>query len=129
MNYVKLQQLIDSMNKQFGMIGDRFDVIDKQFEVIDKRFNTMEKRFDVMDKRFDDLEDQFASLYRYVEQRFGEFEKSLEGKADKAQLDRFIALLDKDLKERETDEQERLAISAQLQRHAKRLDLLEVKVA
>lgn len=59
-------------------------------------------------------DDQFAKLFKYMTERFDKLDAQ---KADKVDIDRFYALLDADLTQRETDEQERRFMARQLDRH------------
>jgi len=56
-------------------------------------------------------------LYKHTEVRFDRIEKKLDEKADKADVDRLIGLMDSMIKKQEIDEHERLAMNHQLDRH------------
>lgn len=64
-------------------------------------------------------DEQFTKLFMYMEKRFGELEGKLETTRSelKADINRVYNLLDKNIKQQETDEQERLVMSHQLSRH------------
>lgn len=64
-----------------------------------------------------ELGDQLLKLYKHFEVRFDAVEKKLDQKADKADADRLIGLMDSIIKQQEIDDHERAAIIGQLDRH------------
>jgi hypothetical protein len=62
-------------------------------------------------------DDQFTKLFKYMQDEFAKIHAELDTKASRAQVDTVYELLDHDLKQRERDEQERLAMGHQLDRH------------
>ncbi len=60
--------------------------------------------------------DEFTRLFKHMNVRFDHIEKVLETKADKADLDRIIGLLDPLVKRQETYEHEQLAMGDQVGR-------------
>ena len=62
-------------------------------------------------------DEQFTKLYKYMTKRFDELEASLDTKADRNQVDRLYTLLDQHVTRQEVDDQERLAMTSQLDRH------------
>jgi len=62
-------------------------------------------------------QDEFSKLFTYMERRFDAIEAELAKKVDKSEIDRINATLDAILKNQETDDQERLVIAHQLNRH------------
>ena len=64
-------------------------------------------------------EDQFIKLFAYMERRFNELDRKIDGKADKIVVDRIWSSVDGIAKELETDRQERTFMLHQLARHEK----------
>ena len=62
-------------------------------------------------------DDQFAKLFKYMQDEFAALHKELETKADRRQVERVYNLVDKQTKQQEIDEHERLAMKEQLERH------------
>jgi len=82
-------------------------------DLVDKKM--FDQALAEQDKRFDDkLNTGLAKMFAYMERRFDEMDRK---KADKADVERILAILDKDAKQREIDSQERLMILRQLERH------------
>lgn len=71
-------------------------------------------------------EDQFTKLFKYMGERFESMEAAhAELKAElKADIDRVYQLVDEDLRRREIDEHERLAIGSQLDQHERWIEQL-----
>ena len=61
-------------------------------------------------------QDEFTKLFRYMTQRFDSIEKALESKADKADIERVLGLLNAHEKCIEILDQERLITGHQLER-------------
>lgn len=59
-------------------------------------------------------DDQFTKLFAYMRERFDKIESTM---ATREELERIYNLLDERIKQRETDEQERIAMNNQLDRH------------
>ena len=60
-------------------------------------------------------DDQFTKLFKYMNERFGKTDARLDEL--QASIGRVYDLVDQDLKEREINEQERLVMAHQLDRH------------
>ena len=60
--------------------------------------------------------DEFTKLFKYMDKRFNAIEKTLEQKADKADLDRALKTLDSMIKRQETCDQKRLVMGYQMER-------------
>jgi hypothetical protein len=93
------------MSKDFT-IDQRLDNVDSQLLGIDK----------CMDERFDEMNKQFDKIAAVVIKGFERVDKTLDVKADKADLQRIYDLLDKIAKKQEIDDDERLVIGHQLER-------------
>ena len=78
------------------------------------QFKTLSNQVAALGKQFDE---QFAKLYAHTEKRFDDLEKRLDSKADKAQVDQILNILDGFANRLEADEHERAAVSDQLDRH------------
>ena len=82
-------------------------------QLVDKPM--LERALAEQDKRFDaKLNAGLAKMFAYMERRFDELDQK---KADKTDFEHILAILDKDLKQREVEYQERMAILRELQRH------------
>lgn len=79
----------------------------------DDQFKTLSQQIADLGKHFDE---QIVKLYAHAEKRFDEVEGKLDGKADKAQADQILNLLDGFANRVEADDQERAAMSDQLDR-------------
>jgi DNA-binding transcriptional regulator/RsmH inhibitor MraZ len=62
-------------------------------------------------------DDQFIKLFKYMQDEFAKIHAELADKASRSQVETVHRLLDDNLNKRERDEQERLAMSRQLDRH------------
>ena len=64
-------------------------------------------------------DDQFTKLFKYMQGEFGQIRAKLSGVRTelKRDINRIYGLLDDNIKQQETDEQERLATNRQLDRH------------
>jgi len=60
-------------------------------------------------------DDQFKKLFKYMQEEFGQVRVDME--VLKKDINRLYTLVDQDLKRKETDEQERLVMGHQLDRH------------
>ena len=60
--------------------------------------------------------DEITRLYAYMTDRFDKLERALEAKADKADLNRVVNVLDSILKQQEIDREEHLVMGHQLTR-------------
>lgn len=61
-------------------------------------------------------QDEFTKLFRYMTERFDKIDQTLARKADAADVDRALQLLDKILKQQEIDDDERRVMGHQLDR-------------
>jgi predicted nucleic acid-binding Zn-ribbon protein len=88
----------------------------KLTEYLDKRFDNQDAKFE---KRIEDLSDQFADqfgkLYQHVEKRFNDAGERIDRLENR--LSNLEGGIDQVLKNQETDQQERLAVNHQLDRH------------
>lgn len=75
-----------------------------------------EKRFDKIDVQLEGMDKQLDKIVTVVVKGFGRIDKVLEGKADKADLQRVFNSLDKIAKRQEIDNDERLVMGHQLDR-------------
>ena len=60
--------------------------------------------------------DEFTKLFKYMEKRFDQIDKTLETKADKLDVERLLKAVDAFAKRQEVDEEERLVMCHQLER-------------
>lgn len=60
--------------------------------------------------------DEFTKLFKYLTDRFDKVDETLGKKADKADTNRILDLLDKFAKQQEIDDEERLVMGHQLDR-------------
>lgn len=74
--------------------------------------------------------DEFTKLFNYMTERFDRIDRTLDSKADSADLQKVLNALDRILKQQEISDDERLVMSVQLTRlhdwveqAAKRIDL------
>lgn len=89
-------------------LGERFDTQDAK----------LEKRLTEQDAGMKSyLNEELAKFAGQVNRRFADLEATLDTKADKQDLDRIYGALDTILKNQETEQQERAAITVQLDRH------------
>ncbi len=72
--------------------------------------------------------DEFTKLFRYMEERFDRIDKALENKAEKLDVERILGALDALAKRQEIDEEERLVMGHQLERHDRWVHQLADKI-
>lgn len=61
-------------------------------------------------------EDEFTRLFKYMTERFDKIDKTLEGKASNADMQRVLGLLDEFARRQEISDDERLVMGHQLER-------------
>ena len=94
---------------------------------IDERFDQLEARLDEqfskVNAQFEGVQEQFSKVYSQIDrlavavvQGFERIDKSLEDKADKADMQRVYDYLDKVMKQQEINDDERLIMGHQLER-------------
>lgn len=69
--------------------------------------------------QFEKLSNQILTLYQHMEQRFDGLDHQLQATRDelKTDIEHLRGMVETDLQQRERDEQERLALSRQVDRH------------
>jgi hypothetical protein len=74
-------------------------------------------------------DDQFTKLFKYMQENFAQVRAEMNTEFTKVRedIDLLYRLVDADLKQRETDEQERLIMGHQLTRHEQWFDQLAKK--
>ncbi len=115
----ELNKRLDEHAEQFAHIDKRFDTLEELNAHLDQKLADHDKRFAKIDERFDQQDATIQKLYAHTEQRFNELDNKLASFRDelKADINQIYNLVDEDLKRRETDEQERLVITHQLDQH------------
>lgn len=98
---VAVKQIADIFSEYAQQNDERFTSIDERFTSIDARFTSIDERFSKIDHRFDRLEGRMDQLEADVRAGFDRINSTLDG---------MIAIID-------TDDVERVAISAQVTRH------------
>jgi hypothetical protein len=88
------------------------EYFDKRFKEQDQQFADLGKRFDEQDEKFSD---QFAKLYQHMERQFSGVHQRIDGLENR--MSTLEGGVDSVLKNQETDQQERLVMSHQLDRH------------
>lgn len=78
--------------------------------------STIDERFDKVDQQLAEMNKQLDRIVTAVVKGFERVDKTLDTKADKADLQRVYDLLDKIAKQQEIDDDERLVMGHQLER-------------
>jgi hypothetical protein len=89
---------------------------DDQFAQLNKKLDHVVSALDnKIDRVAESLGDQILKLYQHMHQEFGNLRKEMD--TIHKRIDSVYNLVDADIKRREIDEQERAAMSNQLNRH------------
>jgi len=128
----KVDERFENVDDRFENVDDRFDKVDERFENVDDRFDKMDDRFDKMDDRFekvddrlDKTDDRLNRLTNYVLKEIPDIKNKLEEKADKKDIQTILNGQDQIMKQLDIIRTEQVATSATLDRHEKRLEVLE----
>jgi chromosome segregation ATPase len=117
--FTRIDARFDKFDERFAKVDARLDKIDQRLAEHDKRFNQLDGRLNQHDKQIGELSDLIMKLYQYTESEFGKLRHEIDQRFTEVheRLDRIYSLVDEDLKRREADEHERLAVNRQLDRH------------
>lgn len=112
----KLDRLTATVVAGFNKVDERFKNVDRQFDKIDGQFANVNSRFKKVDDRFIKVDGQFDRLTAAMINGFDRIDKKLETKADKADVNNMMKMLDRVLKKQEISDDERLVMGFQLER-------------